>query len=64
MSKKSQLHGVEQPPPFTPGIRAGEVRDYAFKMFRLKLEKGEPLTLNDWVNAEKDLLREHEAAEA
>ena len=44
---------IEQPAPFTPGLRKGEVCDYAFKMFRVKLERGLPLSYEDWVRAEK-----------
>jgi hypothetical protein len=45
---------VEQPPPFTPGISKGMVRQHAYRMFRDKLPD-HPLTLEDWVLAEKDL---------
>ena len=45
---------LEQPQPFTPGITRAMVRQHAFKMFRDKLPD-HPLTLEDWVLAEKDL---------
>jgi hypothetical protein len=45
---------VEQPQPFTPGITRAMVRQHAFEMFRDKLPD-HPLTLEDWVLAEKDL---------
>ena len=45
---------LEQPQPFTPGITKAMVRQHAFKMFRDKLPD-HPLTLEDWVLAEKDL---------
>ena len=45
---------VEQPQPFTPGITKAMVRQHAFEMFRDKLPQ-HPLTLQDWVLAEKDL---------
>ncbi len=46
---------VEQPKPFTPGITKGQVRQHAYEMFRDKLPD-HPLTLQDWVMAEKDLV--------
>ena len=46
---------VEQPGPFTPGITKGMVRQHAYEMFRDKLPV-HPLTLEDWVLAEKDLV--------
>ena len=64
MAHNKEFHSIEQPPPFTPGLSSGDVRDHAFKMFRLKLAKGEPLTLEDWVNAEKDLNKDRDVAAA
>ncbi len=49
------LKSVEQPKPFTPGITKGMVRQHAYEMFRDKLPD-HPLTLEDWVLAEKDLV--------
>ena len=46
---------VEQPEPFTPGISKGMVRQRAFELYRDKLPD-HPLTLADWVLAEKDLV--------
>jgi hypothetical protein len=46
----------EQPKPFTPGVTKGMVRQHAFELYRDKLPK-EPLTLEDWVLAEKDLVQ-------
>jgi hypothetical protein len=46
----------EQPKPFTPGITKGMVRQHAFELYRDKLPN-EPLTLEDWVLAEKDLVQ-------
>ncbi|MHB8519391.1 MAG: hypothetical protein ACYDH9_01415 [Limisphaerales bacterium] len=46
---------IAQPKPFTPGITAGMVRQHAFELYRDKLPH-EPLTLADWVLAEKDLV--------
>ena len=47
---------IEQPQPFTPGMSKGRVREHAFRLYRDKLEHG-PLTLEDWVLAEKDLVQ-------
>jgi hypothetical protein len=46
---------VEQPAPFTPGITRAMVRQHAYELFRDKLPD-HPLTLEDWVLAEKDLV--------
>ena len=54
-TKKSKI--VEQPQPFTPGITRAMVRQHAYKLFRDQLPK-HPLTLADWVLAEKDLVNE------
>jgi hypothetical protein len=53
---------IEQPKPFTPGITQAMVRQHAYEMFRDKLPD-HPLTLEDWVLAEKDLVKEQEAVE-
>jgi hypothetical protein len=53
--KKKTGHIVEQPKPFTPGISLAMVRQHAYEMFRDKLPE-HPLTLEDWVLAEKDLV--------
>ena len=45
----------EQPEPFTPGISKGMVRQRAFELYRDKLPD-HPLTIEDWVLAEKDLV--------
>ena len=54
--KKQMKKTIEQPRPFTPGITKGMVRQHAFELFRDKLPN-EPLTLEDWVLAEKDLVQ-------
>ena len=46
---------VEQPAPFTPGVTKGMVRQHAFELYRDKLPE-HPLTIEDWVLAEKDLV--------
>ena len=51
---------VEQPKPFTPGVTRAMVRQHAYEMFRDKLPE-HPLTLKDWVLAEKDLVNSLEA---
>ena len=51
---------IEQPKPFTPGVTKGMVRQHAYEMFRDKLPD-HPLTLEDWVLAEKDLVNALEA---
>jgi hypothetical protein len=49
----SQL--MEQPKPVTPGVTRGMVREHAYRLYRDKLPD-HPLTLADWVLAEKDLV--------
>ncbi len=49
-----------QPEPFTPGVTKGMVRQHAYALFRDKLPD-HPLTLEDWVLAEKDLVATSEA---
>ena len=46
---------VEQPEPFTPGMTKGMVRQHALELYRDRLPD-HPLTLEDWVLAEKDLV--------
>jgi hypothetical protein len=58
MKKKAQKT-VEQPMPVTPGVTKAMVRQHAYEMFRDKLPE-HPLTLEDWVLAEKDLVNEME----
>ena len=63
MKYKTQKQ-MEQPKPFTPGLSKAAVRQHAFEMYRDKLPD-HPLTLEDWVLAEKDLvssLQEEECA--
>ena len=53
---KTKVHkAIEQPEPFTPGISKGMVRQHAFELYRDKLPD-RPLTIQDWVLAEKDLV--------
>jgi hypothetical protein len=60
---KTKVKPAEQPRPFTPGVSKAAVRQHAFEMFRDKLPD-HPLTLEDWVLAEKDLVRMKEAEES
>lgn len=60
-TKKSKA--VEQPKPFTPGITRAEVRQHAYSLFRDRLPN-HPLTLEDWILAEKDLVEGQQAGEA
>jgi hypothetical protein len=53
--KKKSRKTVEQPKPFTPGISKAMVRQHAYELFRDKLPE-HPLSLQDWVLAEKDLV--------
>lgn len=55
--KKKAHKTIEQPNPFTPGVTKAMVRQHAYEMFRDKLPE-HPLTLEDWVLAEKDLVNE------
>ena len=61
--KTKKTKTVEQPAPFTPGITKGMVRQHAYEMFRDKLP-AHPLTLEDWVLAEKDLVNSLETEQA
>lgn len=57
-TKKRKI--VEQPRPFTPGISKAMVRQHAYALYRDRLPD-RPLTLEDWVLAEKDLINELDA---
>lgn len=57
-TKDSKL--LDQPKPFTPGVTRGMVREHAYRLYRDKLPE-HPLTLEDWVLAEKDLVATMEA---
>jgi hypothetical protein len=61
MKKKTQNEkAIEQPEPFTPGMKKPAVRQHAYELFRDKLTN-HPLTLDDWVMAEKDLVASMDA---
>lgn len=63
MKTKSTTHkAVQQPAPFTPGLSAGMVRQHAYRLYRDRLPQ-HPLTLEDWVLAEKDLVATMQAEE-
>jgi hypothetical protein len=51
----SKEKSLDQPKPFTPGISKGMVRQHAYEIYRDKLPDN-PLTIEDWVLAEKDLV--------
>jgi hypothetical protein len=53
--KTNAQKSLEQPAPFTPGVTRAMVRQHAYEMFQDKLPD-HPLTLEDWVLAEKDLV--------
>jgi hypothetical protein len=57
MEKNENHHSLEQPQPFTPGISKAQVRQHAFELYQDKLKHNRPLTLQDWVLAEKDLVQ-------
>jgi hypothetical protein len=54
--KTKTAKSVAQPKPFTPGLTKAMVRQHAYELFRDKLPD-KPLTLEDWVLAEKDLAK-------
>ncbi len=58
MKKRAETK-VDQPKPVTPGVTRAQVRQHAYEMFRDKLPE-HPLTLEDWVLAEKDLVNSME----
>ena len=49
----------DQPEPVTPGINKAMVREHALRLYRDRLPD-HPLTLQDWVLAEKDLVQSRE----
>jgi hypothetical protein len=61
-TKDKTLKAVEQPKPVTPGVTPGMVREHAYRLYRDKLPD-HPLTLENWVLAEKDLVATMEAEE-
>jgi hypothetical protein len=61
--KTKPFKAMEQPKPFTPGLTRAMVRQHAYALFRDKLPN-HPLTLEDWVLAEKDLVNDLEAEQA
>ena len=58
--KTKQTKIVEQPDPFTRGITRAMVRQHAHALFRDRVPN-RPLTLEDWVFAENDLVNGQEA---
>jgi hypothetical protein len=58
--KQKAEKAVEQPAPVTPGITKAMVRQHAYELYRDRLPD-HPLQLEDWVLAEKDLVKTMEA---
>ena len=61
--KSKKPKASEQPKPFTPGVTKAMVRQHAYELFRDKLPD-RPLTIEDWVLAEKDLVATMQEEEA
>jgi hypothetical protein len=61
--KKKADRPIDQPKPFTPGVTKAQVRQHAYELYRDKLPD-HPLTLDDWVMAEKDLVQSLETDNA
>jgi len=61
--KTKTSKAVEQPRPFSPGITRAMVLQHAYTLYRDRLPD-QPLTLEDWVLAEKDLVHELEVEQA
>jgi hypothetical protein len=57
--KKQANKQVDQPKPVTPGVTKAQVRQRAYELYRDKLDRG-GLTLQDWILAEKDLVKSME----
>ncbi|MCP5515862.1 MAG: hypothetical protein H7A45_01230 [Verrucomicrobiales bacterium] len=53
--KTTTLERIPQPTPVTPGMTKAMVREHAYQMYRDRLPDT-PLTIEDWVLAEKDLV--------
>jgi len=60
--KNKVFKAAEQPKPFTPGMTKGMVRQHAYELYRDRLAE-RPLTLEEWVLAEKDLVGDQELQE-
>ena len=57
--KKRTVKKIEQPSPVTPGVTRAMVRQHAYELYRDKLSD-HPMTFEDWVLAEKDLVNSME----
>jgi hypothetical protein len=62
--KQPKSERLQQPQPFTPGITKTMVREHAFALYRDKLAHDQSLTLQDWVLAEKDLVKDLDTGNA
>jgi hypothetical protein len=60
INEQRESQQIEQPEPFTPGVTRTMVREHAFALYRDKLNHDQALTLEDWVLAEKDLVKDME----
>jgi hypothetical protein len=56
MKAQKRIQAARQPEPFTPGMTKGMVREHAQKLFDQSFFSRDPLTLDDWVMAERDLV--------
>lgn len=63
MTRKHESQGTPQPAPVTPGVTKAMVREHAYRLYRDRLPE-HPLTLEDWVLAEKDLVARTQAEQA
>jgi hypothetical protein len=54
--KTKEAKPLPQPEPVTPGVTRSMVRDHAYRIYRDILQH-RSLTLQDWVLAEKDLVK-------
>lgn len=58
MKARKKIRTVVQPEPFTPGLSKALVREHAQWLFDQRLLDHDPLTADDWVLAEQDLVGE------
>ena len=56
LMNKKLTFGPVQPEPFTPGLTKRMVYDHALKIYQNRIADDWPLSREDWVLAEKDLL--------
>jgi hypothetical protein len=56
LMNKKLTFGPVQPEPFTPGLNKRMVYDHAHKIYQARTADNWPLSREDWILAEKDLL--------